>query len=81
MPPLRLGAVGGVTFTRGRTKFSWTTRYFGSYQVSRNPITLQNQGGRKVGHQTYHDVALVYELPLHRFQLDGIDLQASVQNV
>lgn len=79
--PLRLGAVGGVMFTRGHTKFSWTTRYFGPYQVSRNALTLLNQGARKVGHQTYHDVALAYELPLQRFQLHGIDLQASVQNV
>ncbi len=51
--PLRLGAVGGMTFIRGPAKFSWTTRYFGSYQVSRNSTILLNQGGRKVGHQTY----------------------------
>jgi outer membrane receptor protein involved in Fe transport len=79
--PLRLGAVGGMTFIRGPAKFSWTTRYFGSYQVSRNSTILLNQGGRKIGHQTYHDMALSYELPLHWYQLDGIDLQASVQNV
>jgi len=79
--PLRLAAMGGMTLTRGPAKFSWTTRYFGQYQVSRNAITLLNQGGRKVGHQTYHDVALSYELPLHSYQLDGLDLQASVQNV
>jgi hypothetical protein len=79
--PLRLGAVSNVTLSRGPIQLSWTTRYFGQYQVSRNPTTLANQGARKIPHQTYHDLSLVYELPLNRFVQEGIDLQATVQNV
>lgn len=73
--PLKLGAVGEVTFTRGRGKFSWVTRYLGPYQVSRDAVTIRNQGGRMVRHQTYHDMAFTYELP------HGIPLNFSVQNV
>ncbi len=47
--PLRLGAAGGVTFTRGPAKFSWTTRYFGPYRVSRNASRCRTRARGRSG--------------------------------
>jgi hypothetical protein len=81
LAPPRFRMSASLTLERGPWLLGWTGRYIPRYVVSRDPMTLLNQGSRYVADQQYHDLYASYALPLRTAADSALHLQLGARNV
>ncbi len=57
---LKVRANAALGWERGPWSAQWSTRHYGPYEISRNPLHIAAQGGTTVPHQVYHDLLATY---------------------
>lgn len=77
----KLGAVAGLIVRHGSWELSWSTRYFDTYSVGSNPMTISSQGsGGLVSSQTYHDASVSYRFLEHGDAM-SVTILLTAQNI
>jgi outer membrane receptor protein involved in Fe transport len=77
----KFGGVAGLVVKHGSWELSWSARYFDSYSVGQNPITIASQGSRgRVSSQTYHDASVGYHMLEHGDAM-SVTILLTAQNI